>query len=361
MPLVAVGIAGASLALGGASAIGAVVAGTATLATTLTAVATIGAVTSAIGAVTGSKALQTAGLVMGAVGGIGALAANAGLFGEGATTESLFGSADSATVTAPDITPDIGTVDATTPDISASLVGDKGGDFVNAINSNTSPATAASQTAQAAAAAPPPAAAASVTGPGGGALTAGKDASVFNDGQAEVPSGQTGLINTGAANPVTSTGTLPPSQVGVPQGAGAVPTAPGVTTPTAAAPSAPGVSAPSITPNVGAISANTPNIPPEEPSTWHNILDFANKNPIVAYSAINAAGALISGMFNPVTPAQVNALNAQAAANNATAAQTTQQTANMKQGVPVATRTPANTGLINTAPVKTADVTGLAA
>ena len=343
MPLVAVGIAGASLALGGASAIGAVVAGTATLATTLTAVATIGAVTSAIGAVTGSKALQTAGLVMGAVGGVGALAANAGLFGEGATTESLFGSADSAAVTAPDITPDIGTIDASTPDISASL--DKGGDFINAINSNTSPATAASQGAQTAAAAPPAAAqAASVTGPGGGVLQAGKDASVFNDGQAEVPSGQTGLINTGAANSPASTGALPPSQAGVPQGAGAVPAAPGMATPTAAAPSAPSA------PAAGAAPAST--------STWHNILDFANKNPIVAYSAINAAGALISGMFNPVTPAQVNALNAQAAANNATAAQTAQQTANMKQGVPVATRTAANTGLINTAPVKTANVTG---
>jgi hypothetical protein len=347
MPIAAIGIAVGSLALGGGAAIGAVVAGTATLATTLTAVATIGAVTSAVGAVTGSKALQTAGLVMGAVGGVGALAANAGLLGEGATTESLFGGAESAGgVTAPDITPDIGTIDASTPDISASL--DKGGDFVSAINSDSSPASAASQTAQAAA--PATGAPVGTTGPGGGVLTAGKDAGVFNDFKPEVSTAQSGLINTGA-QPTASTGALPPSQAAVPQGAGAVPTAPGVATPTSAAPGTP------TAPAAGTTTAPTP----ASTGTFGNLLAFANKNPIVAYSAINAAGSLVSGMFNPVTPAQVSALNSQAAANNATAAQTSQQTANMKQGVPVATRAPSNTDLINTAPVKSSDVTGIAA
>lgn len=350
MPLVAIGIAGASLALGGATAIGAVVAGTATLATTLTAVATIGAVTSAIGAVTGSKALQTAGLVMGAVGGVGALAANAGLLGEGATTESLFGS---SAATADQMGGDVaaGLTSSEAGQVTNEAAVDAGlpssGDFVNAINSNTSPATAASQTAQAAAAAPP-AAAASAASPAG-VQTATPSTAAANGGDINETTGQTGLINTGTANPAASTGALPPSQAGVPQGAGAAPSAPGVATPNAAAPSAP------TAPTAGAVDATA------STSTWHNIMDFANKNPIVAYSAINAAGSLVSGMFNPVTPAQVNALNSQAAANNATAAQTTQQTANMKQGVPVATRTAANTGLINTQPVKNADVTGLAA
>jgi hypothetical protein len=78
MPVVAVGIAG--LVIGAAAELG----------TTLSIVAAVGATVSAVGAVTGSKPLQIGGAVLGAVGGIGALAKGANLLPD---FSSMFGSA----------------------------------------------------------------------------------------------------------------------------------------------------------------------------------------------------------------------------------------------------------------------------
>jgi hypothetical protein len=89
--------------------------------------------------------------------------------------------------------------------------------------------------------------------------------------------------------------------------------------------------------------------------------------------ALQASGSLLSGLTSTLTPAQVAALQAQANANNAAAALTQQQTANLAmpkavassapvtgtpgQIVPGATNGVAQTGLINSAP-KVASVTG---
>jgi hypothetical protein len=109
------------------------------------------------------------------------------------------------------------------------------------------------------------------------------------------------------------------------------------------------------------------------------ILDFANKNPVVALGLLQAAGSGLSGAFSTLTPAQANAYNAQAAANDAAAAFTKSQTANLQmpksvaasapvtgtaQLVPIAAQPPppaAKPGFINQAPVPSAPVTGVAA
>jgi hypothetical protein len=113
-------------------------------------------------------------------------------------------------------------------------------------------------------------------------------------------------------------------------------------------------------------------------STLGSLLGLAKSgNGLVGYGLIQAGGSLLSGLTSTLTPAQVKALDAQAAANNAAAALQTQQTQNLAMpkavasSVPV-TGTPAtlvpgastqqtaatpSSGFINTAP-KTAAVTG---
>jgi hypothetical protein len=107
------------------------------------------------------------------------------------------------------------------------------------------------------------------------------------------------------------------------------------------------------------------------------LLSFANKNPVATLGALQAGGSLLSGLTSTLTPAQVSALQAQANANNAAAALTQQQTANLAMPKAVASSTPvtgtpgqlvpgatnqipAGTGLLNSAP-KVAPVTGTTA
>jgi hypothetical protein len=111
-------------------------------------------------------------------------------------------------------------------------------------------------------------------------------------------------------------------------------------------------------------------------------VDYAGEHPVIALGALQAGGSLLTGAFSTLTPAQVNAYNAQAAANDAAAAFTRSQTQNLQmpksvaysapvtgsaQLVPIAaqpTAAPAAApapGFINQAPVPSAPVTGTAA
>jgi hypothetical protein len=115
-----------------------------------------------------------------------------------------------------------------------------------------------------------------------------------------------------------------------------------------------------------------------------SLLDFAKKNPVVALGALQAGGSLLSGAFSTLTPAQVAALNAQANSNDAAAALTKQQTANLAAPKAVASSAPvtgapqtlvppptappptqtasaAPAGFINQPPVQQPRVTGVAA
>ena len=104
-----------------------------------------------------------------------------------------------------------------------------------------------------------------------------------------------------------------------------------------------------------------------------SILGFAKNNSLVTYGALQAGGSLLSGLTSTLTPAQVAALNAQANANNAAAALTQQQTANLAMPKSVASSapvtgkpqtlaplppTPPAGGLINNPPAQQAQVTG---
>jgi hypothetical protein len=104
------------------------------------------------------------------------------------------------------------------------------------------------------------------------------------------------------------------------------------------------------------------------------VLKFANDNKVVTAGILQAGGSLLSGLTSTLTPAQVAALNAQANANNAAAALTQQQTANLAMPKAVASSTPVTgtpgqlvpsqpapaPGLINSAP-QLAPVTGTTA
>jgi hypothetical protein len=96
-------------------------------------------------------------------------------------------------------------------------------------------------------------------------------------------------------------------------------------------------------------------------------MNFVEKHPTLAFGALQAGGSLLSGATSTLTPAQVSALQAQAAANNAAASLTKQQVANITAPKAVAssapvTGTPAlvpgQQGLINSA---SQPVTGRAA
>lgn len=344
MPLIAIGGAALAWGLGGGAAIGAVFAGTATLATTLTAVATVGATLGAIGAVTHDKTLGTIGMVMGAVGGIGALAANAGVFGEAATTESLFGSAAN-TVAAPDIAAEAAAGNdlsslATMPGLPADM--GVSADALTATGDLAAP-TAALDTATAAASGE---ADSLLNGAGGGnslkSLTGANVDDATNQlvkgaGGGTIPSGSPtdqASINAAGAGTTGPNGAVSPPMTGGPP---------------------PDVKIPGQTyqgqDGITYVSDGT---------KWNAQTGFFGglmKSPMAQYGLIQAAGSFLSGAFDPLKPAQINALDAQAANNRAASAMTTQQTKNMTGQLPVASRvtgTPApimGSSLINGAPV----------
>jgi hypothetical protein len=90
----------------------------------------------------------------------------------------------------------------------------------------------------------------------------------------------------------------------------------------------------------GPDGAGAPAAATDNTSLVGSLLDFAKKNPVVALGALQAGGSLLSGLTSTLTPAQVTALNAQGAANNAAAALTQQQTANLNMPKSVASSAP---------------------
>lgn len=341
MPIIA--IAGAALAwgLGGAAAIGAVAAGTATLAVTLTAVATVGATLGAIGAITGDKTLGTIGMVMGAVGGIGALAANAGLLGESATTASLFGSDPiPMDVTAPDIAGDFASSNdlsslATLPGLPESGI-TSAADAVDTAGNFASDALLPTQALDVSTGAASGDVESLINGASGNTLVSQNvdDATnqlIKGSGGGTMPSGSpTDKASISAAGAGSPTDAPPAPMTGGPP--------PDVKIPGQTYQGADGVTYVS------------------DGQKWTAQGGFFGslmKSPMAQYGIVQAAGSFISGAFDPLKPAQVDALNAQAAANKASAGMTAQQTQNMQGKLPVASRvtgTPFN-GLINNAPV----------
>lgn len=314
MPVIAVGAAIAASVVAG-SAVAAV---GLTVVTALEITAAVGATIGAIGAVTGNKALSMAGTVIGAVGAIGGFAAGAGLLGESAASNApLFGAAPaSSTADAASA----GTIDAIAGDASASGLIDvppapPGG--VGAVDPVTGDVI--SQVASGADIAPSAAndtitLASTSTNASDPAAKLAADASDESAG---------GLIN-------SSPTTMPDASA-----AGDIPTPP-----------QPPANLGAVDPTTGKIitkgldETGTEISMPGQSGMFGSILDFAKKNPVVALGALQAGGSLLSGATSTLTPAQVSALNAQAAANDAAAALTRQQTANLAAPKAVASSAP---------------------
>jgi hypothetical protein len=302
------------------------------------------------------------------VGGIGALAAGAGVIGaDAASGGSLFGP-EAAASTAD-------TAASTSSDVVDSFAGGAGGatfegagfdtadEGLSAADTGTAVAgqtAAQAASGDAAAFAPPPGdgtfvgASQDVTQPAAGAATAGG----ANTAGPTTTATPTAAPAANLSMPPTS---LTPAAGTINAGAGLPATPDNIIN---APPSAvPGTFSTPGTPGGGIIGADSSGV-------LGNITGFVQKNPLLAYGVLQAGGSLISGLTSTLTPAQVSALNAQAAANQAAANLTTQQTQNLAQprstatlapvtGTPNNIITPPNAGIINSAPA--VNVTGVPA
>lgn len=296
-------------------------------------IAAVGAVVGVVGAVTHSKILSTVGMVLGGIGGIGALAAGAGLLGAGG---GLLSDAAGATPAAADLAAEgsLGFVDS-------------GGFTGAAVQAGEN---VAAEGAQAAAGSVP------------GFVDSGSFAGINGAGEAAAGGGPSISEVAGAGKSALSlmgTRAEPVGQADLPSlgtpPSGAAPNAP----PSGAAPVA-ASTAPPVAPGPG-VTAGTPLLaaakdaaatPTEDPfdmtpakpagdSGWgKGILDFMDKHPVAALGALQAGGSLLSGWSNELTPAQIGALNSQAAANDAATALVKQQTANLNMPKAVASSAP---------------------
>jgi nuclear pore complex protein Nup62 len=371
MPIIAVAVAIGADVLAG-SAVAATVGGIAAISATTAfeVIAAVGATIGAVGAVTKDKTLSTVGLAIGAVGGIGALATSAGLFGATAASGApLFGAApaastaDSAGSAFGGAASDASSA-ATYGPTSAFATGDAAGATAAATEAGTGLAaplatantgsdgmvnfvagldqappsdglTTLNSTAENAG---NPAALPGPRADGAGLLT-DPNAPLLTDPNAPTVPGLTGTGNSAAsANVGLSVSDAPGANFSL----NGQPPTPGPTDSSVAGFPASGAAAPA--------SANSPLVSDITGAPWKpltsgdgtldGILEFANKNPAVTLGALQAGGSFLSGAFSTLTPAQVAAYNAQAAANQAAANLATQQTQNLAAPKAVASLTP---------------------
>jgi hypothetical protein len=319
MPIIAVGAAIAAAAIA-APAVGAVVAGglaALDVAGALSIVTAVGATVSAIGVVTGNKDLALAGGALGIVGGIGSLAVNAGVFGADAGTASVFGSSVGSAVS--DIVGAFGQLDPNEIEPSSLIT-----------NQTEAAAGNASDIVNPAGnAAPPIVSASNPASPDYSSWNA-----AMNQGYSELPPASTAPSSGAIPTPNLANPTPVPNAASLSQAAygGA----------------APGSGAPfNMTPSAGASPmANAAALGLNAPSgtsfgdAVNSLLGFGQKNPMVAYGVVQAAGSLLQGLTNPLTPAQISALDAQAGANRAATSMSLMQQSNLAQARPVAQTTP---------------------
>lgn len=306
-----------------------------TVAGALETVAAVGAVLSVVGTVTKSPVLSKVGMGLGIVGGVGALATSA----MGIGSAALFGSDAIGDAGAAAGAVGADTVVAGTNSVGADLANSDIVDTMTGVSSSAGDTVA--------------------SGVAGSDLT---DATGLGSGLQDVTAA--------AGNPASAV--PPPTGAGTGAATAVNPLDPGdqayggsTQSPTTVAAASTAPPTPTGTANVPQPTPSAANVPQPAPdsSTLDKLVAYANKNPIVAYGALQAGGTLLSGLTSTLTPAQVSALNAQAAQNNAAAALTTQQTANLAMPKAVAssapvTGTPAalvpqaaqQAGLINQAP-----------
>jgi hypothetical protein len=388
MPIVAVGVAIAA-DVGAAAAVAGTVGGIAaiTTATALEVVAAVGATLGAIGAVTGNKTLSTIGMVVGAVGAIGAVASAAGVFGAQVASSA----SDAASASGDAIDFDATGLPSDAPVDATGLPTGVGDDISAAEDAAAQPVAGdAAMAATTADNAADPAAGLGgnpADGVPAGTDMAPQDAASLQANTANAAADPTSQIDTvvgenpisaptGPATPANPTSTLPPGalqQAATQTGTGGADATglPG----DAVAPE----NVPDPTGLPSNVAAGTSTSTSGLGSILSDISDFTKNHQLLTYGLLQAGGSFLTGLTSSLTPAQVSALNAQAAANNAAAALTAQQTANLAMPKSVANSSPvtgapqtlvpgatpaapAATGFINNAPgpVQT-QVTGKAA
>jgi hypothetical protein len=341
MPIVAVGVA---IAADVGIATGAIAA------TAFTVTAAVGATIGAIGAVTHNKALTYVGAGLGLVGGIGSLASAAGVLGDSALTQPLWGGAQTAA----------DTTAAAAPTAEAAAAGSTSGDVIQSLagsSSLTDQAAAASEAAMG----PTGTTATDVAAAASQAATPPADAAFSLEGvDLNKP------VNVGAGDQTPA-----PVYTAAPGETNAPATEQSTFGPANNAFGTPGQSGTGAFGGQPLIPTNTTDQAGGVSSSLSGILGFVKDNPLLAYGALQAGGQFLSGMTSTLTPAQVNSLNAQAAANQAAANLTAQQTANLAQPKPIATLSPVTgnpgqpiiaqptAGMINSAP--RVNVTGVPA
>jgi hypothetical protein len=278
MPIIAVAVAVvADVAAGSA-----LVAGTLT---TLEAIAAVGATLGAIGAVTGNKDLALAGGVIGGIGAIGSLASSAGLLPDFGTSAAT-GTAATTSATS-----------AVGDGVTAGGVG--GGDIIDSFGQVTNPADSLTAVAS-----------------GSGSATDNFLGSLGGLGGATDATSATASVGGGLINssgPLQSTTPLE----------GIAPAA-------------------SVT-GTAAFGLNGTFQPAGDASASTGIFGKIGDSlttPVGVSGLVQAGGALIKGFFDPVTPAQIEGYQAQAARNRAEAALGTQQQANIAAPKAVVTSVP---------------------
>ena len=304
MPVIAVAAAIGSIAVAGSAVAATGIAAMSAIAA-FEVVAAVGATIGAIGVVTKDKTLSMVGLAIGAVGGIGALASSAGLFGaEAASGASLFGSEAAASAA-------VDTVAGATPEASgiagglASASDGIPGGLENAASAAADPASANTYNFIAG----PPEGKADIMSFGTqnttdpmldqamGKLTPAERAAV--DKIHDMSGLNPGQYN---ALPDVTGGITPPTPPGTAPGAGDI-----------AAWQMPGKWVGGVNDAFGKFDISGGGV-------FGQILDFANNNKLVSSGIIQGGGALLSGLTSTETPAKVSAYNAQAASSYAQAA-----------------------------------------
>jgi hypothetical protein len=327
MPIVAVAVA----VIADVSAVSGAIAGTLGV---FEAVGAIGATVGAIGAVTGNKTLSIAGTVLGGIGGIGSLANAAGIIGD-PTVGSFFGAdtaastADTAATATTDSFSGLGSPTGAVDSASAAAdpaaaASSASGDIINNLGQTTGTGIGLANSDLGV-----PDLNAALGTSANSASALGDTSALSSTAADATTAGTAAATGTGVADAATSAGNVLPPVVGSGVGDSAAVAAGNTVTGAPAAASDNGLLG-NIFGKIGSFVSN-------------------DKTGMVKYGLIQAAGSLVGGMFDPLKPAQVAALDAQAAANRAATQLSLTQQANMAQPLPVATRTaqpqPAVTGV----------------
>lgn len=329
MPVIAVAAAVAATAFAAAdiAAVGL------TVATAFEAVAAVGATIAAVGTIARDKTLTMVGGAIGIVGAIGGIASAAGVFGTAADAP-IFGAAPAASTSSAAADTGATFADSLTPATTGSAGGVEGGAW-DAAAAATAADNASANTIPFVANGLPQgqkdlytfsSVSDNVTNPADAVTQSIDPAAKLAGAQQTSTIDQTTGLQTSTATSTDGTvgaaGNATPPRVQIASDA--------------SNPSTYGPTSTFDTGNAAGAGAGTA----DKPGVFDQILKFAKDNKELTSGVLTVGGKMLEGMFSTVDPAKVQALQAQAAANNAAAAMANQQRANLAMPKAVASSAP---------------------